>query len=239
MRSRAQARRRSVDRGMYRLGIQPRKNLTPGCRRCRRKRKATSGASPLQDAPEPRAVTDPTHVRKRLAREPGEPTSAYQALHGWPHREVQGRTPMMHGRGQSDRFVVPAKSPNKTGRSVAEGMEGRNLAKGKPSQQNQPIGLSAAPGWPSALARIRHVASFGLWRHHLRQEPDAVVPLVRICAGGGPKGPSLPRLLSMMSPILSDTISVGFRCTAEFLNPGRGEPESRTAHRTTGWSTSG
>jgi hypothetical protein len=30
-------------------------------------------------------------------------------------------------------------------------------------------------------------------RHHPRQEPDAVVPLVRIWAGGGPRGPSLPR----------------------------------------------
>ena len=26
-------------------------------------------------------------------------------------------------------------------------------------------------------------------RHHPRQEPDAVIPLVRICAGGGPKRP--------------------------------------------------
>jgi hypothetical protein len=30
-------------------------------------------------------------------------------------------------------------------------------------------------------------------RHNLRQEPDAVMPLVRICAGGGPKGSSLPQ----------------------------------------------
>jgi len=30
-----------------------------------------------------------------------------------------------------------------------------------------------------------------------RTEPDAVIPLVRICAGGGPKGPSLPRPVSV------------------------------------------
>ena len=30
-------------------------------------------------------------------------------------------------------------------------------------------------------------------RYHLRQEPDAVIPHVRICAGGCPKGRSLPR----------------------------------------------
>ena len=29
--------------------------------------------------------------------------------------------------------------------------------------------------------------------HHLRQEPYAVTPLVRICAGGGQQWPSLPR----------------------------------------------
>jgi hypothetical protein len=32
---------------------------------------------------------------------------------------------------------------------------------------------------PSALERIRQV-----WRYNLRQEPDAVMPHVRICGGG-------------------------------------------------------
>ena len=49
---------------------------------------------------------------------------------GGPRREVYGHTPMMYGHGQSDSPVVPAKSQNKTGRPVAEGMEGRGLAKG-------------------------------------------------------------------------------------------------------------
>src|SRR6202166_3489218 len=44
MRSRSQGRRRSVDRGTCGPGIQPRKFLPPGGRRCRRKRKAPSGA---------------------------------------------------------------------------------------------------------------------------------------------------------------------------------------------------
>ena len=47
--------------------------LPPGCRRCKESRKATSDASPTQDASEPRAVTAPVHVRKHLAREPGDP----------------------------------------------------------------------------------------------------------------------------------------------------------------------
>ncbi len=52
---------------------------------------------------------------------------------------------MMNGHGKSDRPVVPAKSPNNAdgllaslddvkGRSVAEGMEGRGLAKGNSLQ---------------------------------------------------------------------------------------------------------
>ena len=45
MRSRSQGRRhRSVDRGTCGPGIQPRKNLPPGCRRCKEKRKAQSRA---------------------------------------------------------------------------------------------------------------------------------------------------------------------------------------------------
>jgi len=38
--------------------------------------------------------------------------------------------------------------------------------------------------------------SFGtLWRHHLRQEPSAVAPHARICAGGAGQPASLPRPL--------------------------------------------
>ena len=55
-------------------------HVAPGCRRCRRSRKATSVASTTQDKTEPRAVKDPEgrlrlplHVRKHLAREPGDP----------------------------------------------------------------------------------------------------------------------------------------------------------------------
>jgi hypothetical protein len=49
---------------------------SPGCRRRTTKRKATSGAPPSQGATEPRAVRDPVHVRKHLAREPGDPMFA-------------------------------------------------------------------------------------------------------------------------------------------------------------------
>jgi hypothetical protein len=49
------------------------RDLPPGCRRRRSKRKATSEALISQGATESRAVKDPVHVRKHLAREPGDP----------------------------------------------------------------------------------------------------------------------------------------------------------------------
>jgi RNA-directed DNA polymerase len=63
----------------------------------------------------------------------------------------------MNGQGQSDRPVVPTKSPNKAGRPAAEEMEGRGLAKGNPSQ---PPALRAQDrgGVAGALARVREVA---------------------------------------------------------------------------------
>jgi RNA-directed DNA polymerase len=63
----------------------------------------------------------------------------------------------MNGPGQSDRPVVPTKSPNNAERSAAEGMEGRGLAKGNPSQQTAPRTQDRV-GAPSALERVREAA---------------------------------------------------------------------------------
>lgn len=67
---------------------------------------------------------------------------------------------MMYGHGQSDRPVVPTKSPNNAGGSAAEGMEGRGLAKGNPRPQNAPRAPRRA-GAPSALERVRRTAEGG------------------------------------------------------------------------------
>src|SRR6267378_3709668 len=88
MRSRSQGRRRSVDRGTCGPGIQPRKFLPPGRRRCRRKRKAPSGAPISRGVPESRAVRDPEHVRRHLAWEPGDPKSAQGRSSPGTRREV-------------------------------------------------------------------------------------------------------------------------------------------------------
>jgi len=55
-----------------------------------------------------RAVDDPAHVRRHLAREPGEPVVARRGWRSGPHWEVQGHTPMMDDHGQSDSLVVCA-----------------------------------------------------------------------------------------------------------------------------------
>src|SRR6267142_2463861 len=64
---------------------------------------------------------------------------------------------MTNGPGKSDRPTVPEKSPNKAGQPVAEGMEGKGLAKGNLPQQN----VSRTPSrtdTPSALERVRQAA---------------------------------------------------------------------------------
>ena len=86
---------------------------------------------------------------------------------------------MMNRLRQSDSPIVPANAPNKAGQPAAEGREGRGLAEGNLDQQNQPIGHSAAPGWPSALERIRQAARrdrtmrFTALLHHI-YNPEAL-----------------------------------------------------------------
>ena len=75
-----------------------------------------------------------------------------------PHREVRGRTPMMDGRGKSDRSVVPEKRPNKAGlRPAAEAVEGRGLAKGNSLGQNA-FRTQRRADASSALERVREAA---------------------------------------------------------------------------------
>src|SRR6202795_944321 len=65
---------------------------------------------------------------------------------------------MTSGSGKSDSPVVPVKSPNNAGQPVAEGMEGRGLAKGNLRQQNASRTPSRTDA-PSALERVRQAAT--------------------------------------------------------------------------------
>ena len=64
---------------------------------------------------------------------------------------------MMNGHGKSDKPVVPVKSLNKAEQSVAEGMEGRGLAKGNLQQQNS-LRIQSREGGHNALERVRQAA---------------------------------------------------------------------------------
>src|SRR5438552_173983 len=192
MRNFLQGERRSVDRGTCGPGIQPRKKIAPGRRRCKEKRKAPSGASISRDAVESRAVRDPGHVRKRLAREPGGPVLARRRWSGGTRREVQGRTPTMNEHRKSDGPIVPLKSPNKAGQPAAEEMEGRGPAKGNLPQQNAPR-TQRRESAPSALERVRLAAArdrkmrFTALLHHVYALPTlraAYLNLKREAAAG-------------------------------------------------------
>src|SRR5215469_1909086 len=164
MRSRSRGRRRSVGRGTYRSGIEPRNVCpvaraagTPGCRRGGERRKAIPGAPPSRGVPGSRAVKDPVHVRKHLVRGPGDPTSVCRGENCRPCREVQGRTPMTNGCGKSDRSIEPAKSPNNAEGPAAEAMEGREQAKGNSPERNA-LRTQGRESTLSALERVRQAA---------------------------------------------------------------------------------
>jgi len=65
---------------------------------------------------------------------------------------------MTDGRGKSDNCVVPKKSPNKAGPPVAEGREGRRLAKGNSREQNRRR-TQGRERMRSALERVRQAAT--------------------------------------------------------------------------------
>src|SRR5262249_17750053 len=64
---------------------------------------------------------------------------------------------MMDGRGKSDRFTVPAKSPNKAEGPAVEAMEGRERARGNSPERNA-LRTQGRGGAPSALERVPQAA---------------------------------------------------------------------------------
>lgn len=65
---------------------------------------------------------------------------------------------MMHGKGKSDRPIVPTKRPNKTATAVAEDVEGRDRTEGNADEQNADRTQSRNNAAPSALDRVRERA---------------------------------------------------------------------------------
>ena len=65
---------------------------------------------------------------------------------------------MTNGRGKSDRFVEPAKLPNKAEGPAAEAMEGRGRAEGNSPERNA-LRTQRRESTPSALERVRQAAT--------------------------------------------------------------------------------
>ena len=134
------------------------RTFTPGCRRCKEKRKATPGASLSRDAAGPRAVRDPVHVRKHLAREPGDPVlcpwrMALRAASGSLRTYADDERAREVGQPRSTCEVRRTMPGNRRRRGWREG----GLAKGNPREQNAPRTQSRT-GAPSALERVRQAA---------------------------------------------------------------------------------
>ena len=115
-----------------------------------------------------------------------------------PLGEGSGRTPEMNGRGKSDRLIVPTKLPNNAGEPVAEVVEGRGRRKGNVTSKSHP-GHSAGQGASRALVHVRRAGLRPDPAPDPSEEPSAVVPHAGICAGGHPKGWSLPRPMDMQN----------------------------------------
>ena len=81
-----------------------------------------------------------------------------QRVRARPQREVQGRNPMMNGHGKSHSPIVPTRPSNEAGEPVAEGVEGRGLAKGNSREQNV-LRTQGRVRAQSALERVREVRS--------------------------------------------------------------------------------
>jgi len=111
--------------------------------------------------------------------------------------KARGHNSDMDVSGKSDSFVVPKKRANKTGPPpVAESVEGRRLPKENIGQslldRTQRRNTDGTPFRPRSrgLSGVRTAAQkdqnpdVRFARFYLREEPYAVVPHVRICAGG-------------------------------------------------------
>src|SRR5215470_15988924 len=120
-----------------------------------------------------------------------------------PHREGEEPKPMMNGPEKSDSVIVAMKSANKAEgppaarpaeeKHAAESVERRAGTKGNVDQQSTCRPQSRV-SVSQELERIRPEASDRAAVTHLRWEPYAGKPHVRICAGGIQQWRSLPLL---------------------------------------------
>src|SRR5205807_1644145 len=130
MRGQSRGWARSVDRGTCRRSIEPRNIWKSGCRRCLFGGKATLvGATSRAPTGPARSKTSDMHGTSTRENRETLPMPDTKLWAGRSRKVMSHNLDMNVGR-ESDRGVLPAKCPNKGGRSSpAEGMEGRPLTK--------------------------------------------------------------------------------------------------------------
>ena len=105
--------------------------------------------------------------------------------------KANNHKPDRHAAEESDRGIVPMKRSNNDPGWSAENAEGRLRVK---ENTCLPCTRPTLSGDAACLRGRRGCGRrCAACCHHPRQEPYAVIPLVRICAGGGQQWPSLPR----------------------------------------------
>ncbi len=135
------------------------------CRPCPDKGKATSSSPPRQGEGGHGGVTDPEHVSKFQAREPGgsnnidggkSPQRGFQTDR-WFH--VSDAKDRMHVVRKSDGLISPAKSANKGApEASAEWMEERHPAERNTAQANPPQAQNRDKVGKCGLERVREAA---------------------------------------------------------------------------------
>jgi hypothetical protein len=182
----------ALDRGTRRPAIEPRNQPDRGADVVTQDGRQHSRRRYARAVGGPRAVGEPMHARSLHAREPGDPMSALPPARV---RAARGRRKPYARDVRSWEVGLPRSTCEAAEQRRASGHGGgggKEAARGERGQRHV----------PRTQSRIWHVKGAGscasAWdlteqAFDPSEEPSAVIPHAGICAGGRPKGRSLPR----------------------------------------------
>jgi hypothetical protein len=173
--------------------------ITSVCRPCLIRGKAIPRASSWARRTRTRRESENLSMQRDSNRENREIPLVSDSAESERFANVSDGTANMYADGKSHGSVVPATTTNNGGNEApAESDEGRDPAKRNAEQGTLHRTPRRIQSKSCGLAGVREVANdFAL---DLRQEPYEVILHVRVCAGGGPRGPSLPRFQFLIVP---------------------------------------
>ena len=142
--------------------MEPRKNFSPGCRRCSESGRQNGEVRECEHPDDPAWSKTLACMEAPCAGTGRSPSWPFGTGKG-PHRKGEEPKPMMHEREKSDLRIVAKKPANKPGQPGAESVERRQGAEGnmeEPRTRRTPSRESV----PRGLARVRQAAT-PLCRH--------------------------------------------------------------------------